>query len=78
MSRRGVHRTALSAVLCALFALLIGVPAASADVVSLKIKEARTVVDPGSNTVIADENATVTSPYHWLLARDVTGTPNDS
>ena len=78
MTRRGVHRPVLAAVVCALLGLLFAVPGASADVVRLKIKEGRTVVDPGSNTVLADENATVTSPYHWLLARDVTGTPTDS
>ena len=53
--------------LLAAVALLAGVPAASADVVHLKIKEGRTVIDPGSNTVIADQNAIVTSPYTWLL-----------
>jgi len=78
MSRRGVCRLAGTAVLYALFALCLSVQTASADVVHLKIKEARTVIDPGSNTPIADENAPVTSPYHWLLSRDVTGTPDDS
>ena len=28
--------------------------------------------------MIADQNAIVTSPYTWLLTRDVTGTPDDS
>ena len=78
MRRRGVRRLAGTAVLYALFAVFLSVQTASADVVHLKIKEARSVIDPGSNTVIADENATVTSPYHWLLSRDVTGTPDDS
>ena len=64
--------------LIAALALLAGVPAASADVVHLKVKEGRTVMDPGSNTVIADQNAIVTSPYTWLLTRDVSGSPDDS
>ena len=60
MKRRGLHRVTGMAVLIAAFALLAGVPTASADVVHLKIKEGRTVMDPGSNTVIADQNAIVT------------------
>ena len=71
MRRRGLHRVTGTAVLIAAFALLAAVPTASADVVHLKIKEGRTVMDPGSNTVIADQNAVVTSPYTWLLTRDV-------
>ena len=78
MRRRGLHRVSGTAVLIAAFALLAGVPAASADVVHLKVKEGRTVMDPGSNTVIADQNAIVTSPYTWLLTRDVSGSPDDS
>ena len=50
--------------LLAVFALLAGVSTASADVVHLKIKEGRTVLDPGSNTVIADQNAIVIDPVH--------------
>src|SRR4051794_3755811 len=78
MRRRGLHRVTGTAVLLAVLALLTSVSTASADVVHLKIKEARTVLDPGTNTVIADQNAEVTAPYTWLLSRDVTGNPDDS
>ena len=46
MRPRGLHRVSRTAVLIAAVALLAGVPAASADVVHLKIKEGRTVMDP--------------------------------
>ena len=78
MRRRGLHRVTGTAVLLAAFALLTSVSTASADVVHLKIKEGRTVLDPGTNTVIADQNSVVAAPYTWLLTRDVTGTPDDS
>ena len=68
MRRRGLHRVTGTAVLLAVLALLTSVSTASADVVHLKIKEARTVLDPGTNTVIADQNAAVTTPYTWLLS----------
>ena len=78
MRRRGLHQVAGTAVLLAVFVLLASVSTASADVVQLKVKEGRTVIDPGSKTVIADQNTVVSAPYTWLLTRDVTGTPNDS
>ena len=68
MRRRGLHRVTGTAVLLAVLALLTSVSTASADVVHLKIKEGRTVLDPGTNTVIAGQNAIVSTPYTWLLS----------
>ncbi len=54
MRRRGLHgwQGQPSSRRCSRCCL--SVSTASADVVHLKIKEGRTVLDPGSNTVIAD------------------------
>jgi SdrD B-like domain len=69
---------ALLGALMAIVALGVGTAPAFADVVFLKVKEGRTVTDPATNAVLADENTVVANPYKWLLMRDVAGDPTDA